>query len=575
MSKNQSGKIIKDQSSLGQFSSAIAQICEEKGIDKDKVIASIEAALAAAYKKDYGKKGQIILAKMDEHTSETSFKQLKEVVDETTRTIEEEYIPEEVHQVPEHAVKSKEVIERHSERPRVGEDGEEINLPKFNSERDVLLEDAKKVIDDIKVGDYIEYSLDVQDQYGRIASQTAKQVIIQKIREAEREAMYEEFKGREGELINGTVQRIESGRVFIDLGKSVGVLFQSEQIPGETYRVGQRLKLYIDKVDSDPRSLGIVLSRKHPQLLVKLFELEVPEIFAGTVEIKAVAREAGMRSKIAVVSHEEGIDPVGSCVGQKGTRVQAIIDELHGEKIDIIEWEDNPEEMITQALSPAKVIKVELLEGSQGDTEDNVDDDQEKVSTKKDKEEEAEVVESDKEKGEDKKGEEEGVSEEENEKKAIAYVKADQLSLAIGKRGQNVRLAAKLTGWDINVEAIEDEEEDSDSKEVKKESEGQDKAKKEDSGSETESENRESENKEEGRKKEDEENKESEEDDEKSEKKGDDKQEEIEGGKNDKSDGDSEKVVTEEEKSRKDENKEEGDKEEKKEDKKEKEEVKK
>lgn len=570
MSKNQSGKIIKDQSSLGQFSSAIAQICEEKGIDKDKVIASIEAALAAAYKKDYGKKGQIILAKMNENTSETSFKQLKEVVDETTRTIEEEYIPEEVHQVPEHAVKSEEIIERHSERPRISEDGEEVSLPKFNSERDVLLEDAKKVIDDIKVGDYIEYSLDVQDQYGRIASQTAKQVIIQKIREAERGAMYEEFKGREGELINGTVQRIESGKVFIDLGKSVGVLFQSEQIPGETYRVGQRLKLYIDKVDSDPRSLGIVLSRKHPQLLVKLFELEVPEIFAGTVEIKAVAREAGMRSKIAVVSHEEGIDPVGSCVGQKGTRVQAIIDELNGEKIDIIEWEDNPEEMITQALSPAKVIKVELLEGSQSDTEDNADDDQEKVSTKKDKEEEAEVVESDKEKDEDKKEKEENESEREVEKKAIAYVKADQLSLAIGKRGQNVRLAAKLTGWDINVEAIEDEEEDSDSKEVEKESEGQDKIKKEDSGSEAESENKEG-----GKKKEDEENKESEEKDEKSEKKGDDKQEETEGGENDKSDGDSEKVVTEEEKSKKDESRKERDKEEKKEDKKEKEEVKK
>ena len=477
MSKNQSGKIIKDQSSLGQFSSAIAQICEEKGIDKDKVINSIEAALAAAYKKDYGKKGQIILAKMDENTSETSFKQLKEVVDETTRTIEEEYIPEEVHQVPEHAVKSKEVIEKHSEHPRVSEDREEISLPKFNSERDVLLEDAKKVIDDIKVGDYIEYSLDVQDQYGRIASQTAKQVIIQKIREAEREAMYEEFKGREGELINGTVQRIEAGRVFIDLGKSVGILFQSEQIPGETYRVGQRLKLYIDKVDSDPRSLGIVLSRKHPQLLAKLFELEVPEIFAGTVEIKAVAREAGMRSKIAVVSHEEGIDPVGSCVGQKGTRVQAIIDELNGEKIDIIEWEDDPEAMITQALSPAKVVRVELLEGSQQDNvKKETDDAQEEKIVQEDREEKTEAVEDDKEK-EGQSQKEEVESKEEDEKKAVAYVKADQLSLAIGKRGQNVRLAAKLTGWDINVEAIEGEDEEGDSGELeeKDDEKGQDK----------------------------------------------------------------------------------------------------
>ncbi len=460
MSQNQSGKIIKDQSSLGQFSSAIAQICEEKGIDKDKVIISIEAALAAAYKKDYGKKGQIILAKMDENTSETSFKQLKEVVDETTRTIEEEYIPEDVHKVPAHAIKSSEVIEKHPDRS-YNNDEEEVNLPKFNSERDVLLEDAKKVIKGIKLGDYIEYSLDIQDQYGRIASQTAKQVIIQKIREAEREAMYEEFKGREGELINGTVQRIESGKVFIDLGKSVGVLFQSEQIPGEAYRVGQRLKLYIDKVDSDPRSLGIVLSRKHPQLLAKLFELEVPEIFAGTVEIKAVAREAGMRSKIAVVSHEEGIDPVGSCVGQKGTRVQAIIDELNGEKIDIIEWEDDPEAMITQALSPAKVVQVELLgEPQEEEAKEDKKSKKAKKTTKKDDEEEV-----DKDEDEGEKKEEVSDKREDTEKKAVAYVKDDQLSLAIGKRGQNVRLAAKLTGWNINVEALEAEDKEIEDKE--------------------------------------------------------------------------------------------------------------
>jgi N utilization substance protein A len=438
MSEDKSKKIIKDQSSLGQFSSAIAQICEEKGIDKERVISSIEAALAAAYKKDYGKRGQIIIAEMDENTSETKFKQLKEVVDETVRTIDEEYIPEEVHQVPENAVKSEEKMDRHvGERAeKKEEDDTEVNLPKFNSERDVLLADAKKVVKNIKVGDYIEYPLEVQDQYGRIASQTAKQVIIQKIREAEREAMYEEFKGKEGEIVNGTVQRVEAGKVFIDLGKSTGVLFPSEQIPGENYRIGQRLKLYIDKVDSDPRSLGIGLSRKHPQLLVKLFELEVPEIFAGTVEIKAVAREAGMRSKIAVVSHEEGIDPVGSCVGQKGTRVQAIIDELNGEKIDIIEWEDNPEEMIAQALSPAKVAKVELIEGEDESNQDNVGD----------------------EKGGEGEMEEVEEVDESTYKKAIAYVKNDQLSLAIGKRGQNVRLAAKLTGWNINVEALDSEE---------------------------------------------------------------------------------------------------------------------
>lgn len=469
MSDNNSGKIIKDQSSLGQFSSAIAQICEEKGIDKDKVISSIEAALAAAYKKDYGKKGQIIIAHMNEDTSETNFKQLKEVVDETTRTIEEEYIPEEVHQVSKKAIKSEEKIERHtSERFDNRDEEGEANLPKFNSERDVLLADAQKVVKDIELGDYIEYPLEVQDQYGRIASQTAKQVIIQKIREAEREAMYEEFKGKEGEIINGTVQRIEAGKVFIDLGKSTGVLFQSEQIPGETYRIGQRLKLYIDKVDSDPRSLGIGLSRKHPQLLAKLFELEVPEIFAGTVEIKAVAREAGMRSKIAVVSHEEGIDPVGSCVGQKGTRVQAIIDELNGEKIDIIEWIDNAEEMIAQALSPAKVAKVELIEGDENSSEKkelNKEDD-----SKEEKDEKKKSSKDIKEGEDDKKKSEKEVEPEEKAtyKKAIAYVMDDQLSLAIGKRGQNVRLAAKLTGWNINVESLNPEEDEIEENEDKK-----------------------------------------------------------------------------------------------------------
>jgi len=435
---NQS-RIIKDQSSMGQFSSAIAQICDEKGINKDKVLVSIEAALAAAYKKDYGKKGQIIMANMDEKTSDVKFRQFKEVVDETTRTIDDEYIPEEVHEVPENAVKSEEKIERHQmEYHEQNADNKEVSLPKFNSERDVLLSDAKKVVKDIELGDYIEFELEGQDQYGRIASQTAKQVIIQKIREAEREAMYEEFKGKEGEVISGTVQRVEGGRVFVDLGKSVGILFPSEQIPGEEYRVDQRLKLYIDKVDSNARSVGINLSRKHPQLLVKLFELEVPEIFTGNIEIKAVAREAGNRSKIAVISNEDGLDPIGSCIGQKGTRVQAIIDELNGEKIDIIEWVDDPAKMISQALAPAKVIKVKLIEETPGESDKSADD-EDAVETVNSEEDDAKKA---------------------DHKKAIAYVKEDQLSLAIGRSGQNVRLAAKLTGWNINVEAMGDDDED-------------------------------------------------------------------------------------------------------------------
>lgn len=400
-------KIIKDSSTLGQFESAIAQICDEKGIDKEKVIESVEAALAAAYKKDYGKKGQIITAKLDEKSGEVEFKQLREVVDESVRAVDEEHPDEETHEIPKGAVKSEEPIDR----TRVQGHEDPSATPRFNPERDILVKDAKKIDKTIGIGDFLEIPLETKDQYGRVASQTAKQVIVQRIREAERDSMYDEYKGKEGEVVNGTVQRIELNKVFIDLGKAVGVIFPSEQIPSERYRVGQRLRVYIDKVESDPKGPGITLSRRHPNLLRKLFELEVPEVFAGTVEIKAIAREAGARSKIAVFSNEESIDPIGSCVGQKGTRVQAVIDEVNGEKIDIIDWSDDVEKLIESALSPAKVVKVEINE---------------------------------------------------DKKEASALVIKDQLSLAIGKKGQNVRLAAKLTGWKIDIKAIEDEEESED-----------------------------------------------------------------------------------------------------------------
>lgn len=405
MSTKKSKRIIKDASTLGQFSSAIAQICEEKGIEKDRVIESVEMALAAAYKKDYGRKGQLIVAKLDEKTGEVEFKQLKRVVDESVRQIENDDKNQPEEDLPKNAKKSQEERESVSDQEK-GELDENVK-PKFNPERDILLKDAKKIDKTIEVGDFIEIPLETKDSYGRVASQTAKQVIIQKIREAERDAMYDEYKNKEGEVVNGVVQRIEGRNVYIDLGKAVGVLFPSEQVPNDNYRIGQRLKVYIEKVESDPKGPGITLSRRSPNLLLKLFELEVPEIFSKTVEIKAVAREAGNRSKIAVISNEEGIDPIGSCVGQKGTRVQAIMDEINGEKIDIIEWNDDVEKMIASALSPAKVIKVDIKE---------------------------------------------------SKKEAVAYVAEDQLSLAIGKRGQNVRLAAKLTGWKIDVVPLEKEE---------------------------------------------------------------------------------------------------------------------
>ncbi len=363
---------------LGEFGSAVMQIAEEKGIPKERVMEVVEAALAAAYKKDYGKKGQVIKAKFDEVAKSADFFLVKEVVDETTRVFKTNDEEEEI----------------------LEEETAEGELPRFNSERDMMLEDAMLVKKTAKVGDILELPLPTESEFGRVAAQTAKQVIIQRIREAERETMFEEYKEKEGQVVNGSVQRIEGRNVFIDLGKSIGILFPSEQIEGEVYRQGQHVKVYLVRVESDTKGPGLLLSRSHPEMVRHLFTVEVPEIAAGTVEIKALSREAGSRTKIAVFSDEEGVDPIGSCVGQKGTRVQAIIDELGGEKIDIIEWSENTEKFITAALAPAKVLSVTLFE----------------------EEERAEVV-----------------------------VPADQLSLAIGKRGQNVRLAAKLTGWKLDV----------------------------------------------------------------------------------------------------------------------------
>lgn len=384
---------------LGEFGSAIVQIAEEKGISKEKVIETIEAALAAAYKKEYGKKGQHIRADFNEVSGSAKFFKVLEVVDESVR----EFIaPTDAEETPADA-KVLAGKQTKADKTRTGAESmgiEEDKLPRFNSERDVTLEEAKNLKKGAKIGDIIEIGLESKSDYGRIAAQTAKQVIIQKIREAERDSMFKEYKEKEGEVVSGSVQRVEGRNVYVDLGKSIGVLFPSEQIDRERYHIGQRIKVYLAKVESDPKGPGITLSRVHPDIIRRLFELEVPEVFSGVVEIKSIAREAGYRTKIAVFSKEEGVDPIGSCVGQKGTRVQAVIDELGGEKIDIIEWSENTEKFIAAALSPAKVLAVELKE---------------------------------------------------ERREATVKVPEDQLSLAIGKQGQNVRLAAKLTGWRIDV----------------------------------------------------------------------------------------------------------------------------
>jgi N utilization substance protein A len=412
---------------IKELSSAISQICEEKGLERNKVVEIVGDALAAAYKKDYGQKGQIIKADFDPKSQVADFYQIKEVVDKKTRSFDDKEAETQKTQAKDKKDKEKEENKEETEK-----------IPRFNEERDILLKDAKKIDPEIKVGEELMIKLPFQSKFGRVAAQNAKQVIMQKLRDAEKETIYDEFKDKEGQVITATVQRVENNNVYLDLDKMLGILFPGEQIPGENYKPGQRIKVYVDKVSQDLRDTSIILSRSNPKLVLKLFQLEVPEIFAGTVMIESIAREAGSRTKIAVKSMEEGIDPIGSCVGQKGIRVQAIIDELNGEKIDIIEYNEDPKVYISHALAPAKIKYVDI---------------------------------------------------DEEEKKAVATVEDDHLSLAIGKRGQNVRLAAKLTGWKIDVVTDEEPEkpEESESEEPSEETsekESKDEDKKEEKKSE-------------------------------------------------------------------------------------------
>ena len=360
------------------FKSALEQLEEERKIPKEKILDAIEQAMAAAYKKDYGKKGQIIRAKFNLDTGKTEFFQVKIVVDESIAIVGEEN------------KKEKEYSVKDTEDERVH----------FNAEHHIMLEDAKKIKKGVKLEDELTFPLEIKEDFGRIAAQTAKQVIIQRIREAEREGVMQEFGGQENEIVSGIVQKIEHGNAFVDFGQVVGLLPYEEQIPNESLRRGQRIKCFLYSVEETPRGVNLRLSRSHPRFLEKLFALEAPEVSAGTVEVRAIAREPGSRSKIAVWSNDPNVDPVGSCVGQKGIRVSTVMGELSNEKIDIIPWAEDPAEFVTGALSPAKVLDIELDEGSHT---------------------------------------------------AKIEVADEQLSLAIGKGGQNVRLAAKLTGWRIDI----------------------------------------------------------------------------------------------------------------------------
>ncbi len=375
---------------IKNFKSSIAQISEEKGLSSEKVLESIEMAIAAAYKKEYGQKGQLIKAKLDSETGGIKFWQVKLVVSKDMIYSEEEL--EEMKQ------------EKEGAEAKV-EEGEGEDKIRFNPERHIMLAEAKEVNSKIKVDEELEIALDTHEDYGRIAAQTAKQVILQKIKEAERLAILDEYKSKEGEIVSGIVQQIEPRSIFLDIGKTLGILPKEEQVPGEFYRPGQRLRVYILKVEETSKGPQIFLSRAYPKFISKLFELEVPEVTSEQILIKAIAREAGSRSKISVASVSEGIDPIGSMVGQRGTRVGAVINELGGEKIDIIEYSDDPEEYIAKALAPAKVVEIKIMPKN----------------------------------------------------RAQAIVPEDQLSLAIGKDGQNVRLAAKLTGWKIDVRSPQQE----------------------------------------------------------------------------------------------------------------------
>jgi N utilization substance protein A len=391
---------------IKELTKAVRQVAEEKGLEAEKIMDVIESSIAAAYKKEYGERGEVVKCKLDEKTGDLKFWQVKTVVDESTvRFVDPEEEAAE-REKEEEEKKQRRVTGRHDRereeaqaQPSVDEETGEVKLPRFNAERHITLDEAKKIKKDAALGDELEFELEAHDDFGRIAAQTAKQVILQKLRESERDSILAEWRGKEGQIVSGAVQRFERGNVFIDLGRTIGVMFANESIPAEHYRAGERLRFLVLAVQEDTRLPGIILSRSHPKFVAELFKMEVPELAEGAVEIKSIAREPGNRTKLAVGSTSDGVDPVGALVGQRGTRVMAVNNELGNEKIDIIQWSEDPAKLIANSLSPAKVEKVDIFE----------------------------------------------------RREARAYVPENQLSLAIGRGGQNVRLAAKLTGWKIDV----------------------------------------------------------------------------------------------------------------------------
>tara|TARA_Y100000031_G_scaffold37251_1_gene41665 strand:+ start:315 stop:1724 length:1410 start_codon:yes stop_codon:yes gene_type:complete len=379
---------------------AIRQICEEKGLAYEAVIETIESALAAAFRKDFGEKNQNIEAEFDPETAATRIFDVKTVVEDIDPDVLEKAETERQERAEERIAEIERLKEAGEEIPVELEEPLEDDGPTFNPKTEIMLAEANAIDPDIELEQVLRQELELPGEFGRMAAMTAKQVITQKLREAEREVLYSEFKELEGEVLIGTVQRREGRVILVDLGRTTGVIRPEDQIQFERYNSGDRLKFYVRQVSLTTKGPEILLSRTDEELVRRMFELEIPEVADAAVEIKTIAREAGSRSKVSVSTADETIDPIGACIGQRGTRIQTIIAELGGEKIDIIEWSEDIEEYIANALSPAKILNIELNE---------------------------------------------------DEKSAVASVAEDQLSLAIGKSGQNVRLAARLVGWRINI----------------------------------------------------------------------------------------------------------------------------
>ncbi len=364
---------------------AIRQICEEKGLSEELVMGAIESALAAAYRKDFGNKNQNIKVEFDAESGAMRAFDVKTVVEDMELPTEEEFAATALNPPPAPVAPVEGA-------PVVPEE------PKFNPKTMMMLSEARTIKANAAVGEELRIELEIPHEFGRMAAQTAKQVVTQNLREAERQTVFAEYKNKEGTMVTAVVGRRECNLVIVDIGRATALLPEKEQIPTEQYRPGSRMKFYIASVGLGHRGAEILVSRASGDMVKELFRLEIPEVLSGVVEIKAVAREAGARTKIAVISNNANVDPIGSCIGQRGTRIQTIITELGGEKIDVVEWKEDPRAFITAALAPAKIKEVTL-----------------------------------------------------NDAENIAYIAVDQdqLSLAIGKAGQNIRLASRLTGWKI------------------------------------------------------------------------------------------------------------------------------